>query len=257
MKLAFRKFGEGKALLILHGLFGQSDNWNTLAKQFSEQNFEVFTIDLRNHGLSPQHEDWNYEVMANDIKEFIIDYNIKNPILLGHSMGGKVAMTFALNYDGIIEKLIVADIAPVQYPAHHHEVLHALNSVDFNQVTTRKDIEEILSKSISDFGTRQFLLKNIYWENSAENKMNWRFNLKVITEKYHEILSEVNHKSSLVNTLFIRGEKSNYILDEHIDGITERFPNSKLVTIPNAGHWVHAEQPKLFFDEVMRFIYLH
>jgi pimeloyl-ACP methyl ester carboxylesterase len=121
-------------------------------------------------------------------------------------------------------------------------------------VKSRKEVEEILANNIHDFGTRQFLLKNIYWENSAENKMNWRFNLKVITEKYHEILSEVNHKSSLVNTLFIRGEKSNYILDEHIDGITKRFPNSKLITIPNAGHWVHAEQPKLFFDEVMKFI---
>ena len=255
MKLAFRKFGEGKALLILHGLFGQSDNWNTLAKQFSEQNFEVFTIDLRNHGLSPHHQTWDYEVMASDIYEFIHDYNIQHPILLGHSMGGKVAMNFALNYDDLLlDKLIVADIAPVQYPAHHHEVLHALNAVDFNLVKSRKEVEEILANSIHDFGTRQFLLKNIYWENSAENKMNWRFNLKVITEKYNEILSEVNHKSSLVNTLFIRGEKSNYILDEHIDGITERFPNSKLVTIPNAGHWVHAEQPKLFFDEVMKFI---
>jgi len=254
MKLAFRKFGEGKALIILHGLFGQSDNWNTLAKNFSENNFEVFTIDLRNHGLSPQHEEWNYEIMANDIYEFIQDYNIKQPILLGHSMGGKVAMTFALNYDGILDKLIVADIAPVLYPAHHHEVLHALNAVDFNLVKTRKEVEDILSKSISDFGTRQFLLKNIYWENSAENKMNWRFNLKVIIEKYHEILNEVVHSNSLVDTLFIRGEKSNYILDEHIDGISERFPNSKLVTIPNAGHWVHAEQPKLFFDEVIKFI---
>lgn len=254
MKLAFRKFGEGKALLILHGLFGQSDNWNTLAKQFSEQNFEAFTIDLRNHGLSPHHQAWDYEVMANDIYEFIRDYNIQQPILLGHSMGGKVAMNFALNYDGILDKLIVADIAPVQYPSHHHEVLQALNAVDFNKVKSRKEVEEILSKSIADFGTRQFLLKNIYWENSPENKMNWRFNLKVITEKYHEILCEVTRKNSLVECLFIRGEKSNYILEEHIDAIIERFPNSKHVTIPNAGHWVHAEQPKLFFEEVIKFI---
>ena len=117
MKLAFRKFGEGKALLILHGLFGQSDNWNTLAKQFSEQNFEVFTIDLRNHGLSPHHQAWDYEVMASDIYEFIHDYNIQHPILLGHSMGGKVAMNFALNYDDLLlDKLIVADIAPVRPP---------------------------------------------------------------------------------------------------------------------------------------------
>jgi len=254
MSLSFRKYGEGQPLIILHGLFGQSDNWNSLAKNFAEKNFAVYTIDLRNHGLSPHHDEWNYEVMADDIRIFIDEHNIQYPILLGHSMGGKVAMTFALNYGGILEKLIVADIAPVKYPAHHHEVLHALNSVDFNQVTSRKDVEEILSKSISDFGTRQFLLKNIYWENSSENKMNWRFNLNVITEKYEEILKEVIEKSSNVNTLFIRGEKSNYILDEHIDSITERFPNSKLITIPNAGHWVHAEQPKLFYEAVMSFV---
>lgn len=254
MKLAFRKYGAGKPLLILHGLFGQSDNWNTLAKNFSVNNFEVFTIDLRNHGLSPHSEDWNYEVMANDILELINDNNLKQPIIIGHSMGGKVAMTFALNFDGIIDKLIIVDIAPVQYPAHHYEVLYALNKVDFNKLNTRKEVEDILANSISDFGTRQFLLKNIYWENSIENKMNWRFNLNVISKNYHEILSEIPHKFSLVNTLFIRGDKSKYILDSHINSIKERFPNAKLVSIPNAGHWVHAEQPKLFYEEVINFL---
>jgi pimeloyl-ACP methyl ester carboxylesterase len=255
MKLAFRKYGAGKPILILHGLFGQSDNWNTLAKNFSENNFEVFAIDLRNHGLSPHSDEWNYEVMANDILEFINDNNLMQPIIIGHSMGGKVAMTFALNFDGIIDKLIVVDIAPINYPAHHHEVLYALNEVDFNKLHTRKDVEDILAKSISDFGTRQFLLKNIYWENSIENKMNWRFNLNVISKNYHEILNEVTNKCSLVNTLFIRGEKSKYILDSHINSINERFPNAKLVSIPNAGHWVHAEQPKLFYEEVIKFLF--
>jgi pimeloyl-ACP methyl ester carboxylesterase len=254
MKLAFRKYGFGKPLLILHGLFGQSDNWNTLAKNFSDKNFEVFTIDLRNHGLSPHSEEWSYELMANDIMEFIKDNNLQQPVIIGHSMGGKVAMTFALNFDGIIDKLIVVDIAPVKYPAHHQEVLIALNAVDFNKLHSRKEVEDILAKSITDFGTRQFLLKNIYWENSIENKMNWRFNLKVISKNYDEILSEVTHKSSFVNTLFIRGEKSNYILDNHIASINERFPNAKLIGIPNAGHWVHAEQPKLFYDEVIKFL---
>jgi esterase len=254
MKLAFRKYGNGKPLIILHGLFGQSDNWNTLAKNFSENKFEVFTLDLRNHGLSPHSEEWNYNVMAEDILQFLQDNNLYRPIILGHSMGGKVAMTFAINYNGLIDKLIVADIAPVEYPAHHNEILFALNSVDFNNLHTRKEVDDVLSKIISDFGTRQFLLKNIYWENIPENRMNWRFNLKVICKNYNEILSEVINKSSNVEALFIKGENSNYILDNHITAINERFSNSKLVSIPNAGHWVHADQPKLFYEEVIKFL---
>src|ERR1035437_8894201 len=174
MQLAFRKYGSGQPLLILHGLFGQSDNWNTLAKRFGENGFETFTIDQRNHGLSPHSDIMNYEVMADDIKEFIETHNLKNPILLGHSLGGKVAMSFALKYPGVLDKLIVVDMSPKEYEPHHDSVIQALNAVDFSKINTRKEAEAILNEFIPDFGTKQFLLKNIYWEDAANNKMNWR-----------------------------------------------------------------------------------
>ena len=255
MQLAYRKYGEGQPLLILHGLFGQSDNWNTLAKRFSENGFEVYTIDQRNHGLSPHSDIWNYEAMADDIKEFINEHNLENPILLGHSMGGKTAMFFALKYDGALDKLIVADMSPRAYEPHHDIVLDALNAVDFSKINTRKEAEAVLSEYITDFGTKQFLLKNIYWEDTAGSKMNWRFNLPIITKNSNETLVAVPERTSNVNTLFLRGEKSNYI-NEAVDipEIKERFPNYKLQTIANAGHWLHAEQPEAFYQAVIDFI---
>ncbi len=254
MQLAFRKYGSGQPLLILHGLFGQSDNWNTLAKRFGENGFETFTIDQRNHGLSPHSDVWNYEVMADDIKEFIETHKLQNPILLGHSMGGKVAMYFAMKHENVLDKLIVADMSPRKYELHHVEVLKALNSVDFSKISTRKEAEKILIEFISDFGTKQFLLKNIYWEDTVSSKMNWRFNLKVISKKYNEILSAVPEKVSDTQTLFIRGEKSKYISDIDILEIKKRFPNYKLETVANSGHWVHADQPESFYQTVINFI---
>ncbi|HEY1039941.1 MAG TPA: alpha/beta fold hydrolase [Bacteroidia bacterium] len=253
MQLAYRKFGEGQPLLILHGLFGQMDNWNTLAKRFGEQGFEVYAIDQRNHGLSPHSTEWNYELMAEDILEFINEHKLQNPVLLGHSMGGKTAMFFELAHPGILDKLIVADMAPIAYPAHHNEVIKALKSVDFNTITTRKEAEATLSQYISDFGTKQFLLKNIYWTEGNE-RMGWRFNLEVIADKYNEILVPAPAGKSNVKTAFIRGAKSNYVADTDLPEIASRFPNYELITIPNAGHWVHAEQPDLFYEAVIKFL---
>ncbi|MGZ3864119.1 MAG: alpha/beta fold hydrolase [Bacteroidia bacterium] len=254
MQLAFRKYGSGQPLLILHGLFGQSDNWNTLAKRFGDTGFEVYTIDLRNHGLSPHSEEWNYEVMADDIEEFISEHNLQDPVLLGHSMGGKVAMYFATKYPGMLDKLIVADMSPRAYEPHHASVLDALNAVDFSEINNRREAEAVLSKYIDDFGTKQFLLKNIYWEDNANNKMNWRFNLPVITRKYSAILDSVPEQKTDVKTLFIRGEKTNYIREVDIAEIEKRFVNYTLDTIPGAGHWVHAEKPNEFYDSVFNFI---
>jgi pimeloyl-ACP methyl ester carboxylesterase len=252
MKLAFREYGEGQPLIILHGLFGQSDNWNTLSKGFAEKGFRVFTIDQRNHGLSPHSEDWNYDVMASDLKEFIEEHQLKDPIILGHSMGGKTVMFFELTYPGISSKLIIADIAARASVRHHDAVLKALNAVDFNVLTTRKEAEAVLNEHIDDFGTKQFLLKNIYW--GDDEKMAWRFNLKVMTQKYDEILAEVPQKTSDVKTMIMRGEKSNYISDADAEDMKTRFPNSVLVTIKDAGHWIHAEKPKEFFESVLAFI---
>ncbi len=254
MKLAYREFGTGQALIILHGLFGQSDNWNTLAKNFAEQNFRVFTVDQRNHGLSPHSAVWNYEVMADDLHEFILEHNLHQPIILGHSMGGKTAMFFEWKYAHVTSKIIIVDISPRAYGPHHSDVLKALNAVDFSVTKTRKEAEAKLSEYISDLGTKQFLLKNIYWKDAENNIMDWRFNLKVIGDQIEVVGIEVPVFKSDVSCLVISGERSNYISEKDLEDFDLRFTNYTLQTIAGAGHWVHAEKPKEFFDVVMEFL---
>lgn len=254
MKLAYRDFGTGQPLIILHGLFGQSDNWNTLAKQFSEQGFHVYTIDQRNHGLSPHHHEWDYELMADDLHKFINDHQIQNPILMGHSMGGKTVMFFEKKYPGIADKIIIADISPRAYEPHHAEVLKALHAVDFKEIKTRKEAEAKMNEHIQDFGTKQFLLKNIYWRDSDSNLMDWRFNLKTISENYDNVSVKVPHFTSNSPCLIIKGERSSYITENDKEEFRSMFSDCKFETIAAAGHWVHAEKPKEYFDVVMKFI---
>lgn len=254
LDLAYREYGTGQPLIILHGLFGQSDNWNSLSKLFAEKGFRVFTVDQRNHGLSPHSDEWTYEAMAKDLLQFINSHQLQKPILLGHSMGGKTVMFFEVMFPGVSDKSIVVDIAPRAYTPHHDEVLTALNAVDFDTITARKEAEDILSHYINDFGTKQFLLKNIYWRTDDSKKMAWRFNLKTITENYNNVGVAVPVGLSESNTLFIRGEKSKYIQDEDLALIEKLFPNYSLKTISNAGHWVHAEQPQAFYQSVIEFI---
>ena len=254
MKLAYREYGQGKPLIILHGLFGQSDNWNTLAKQFAENGFRVFTLDLRNHGLSAHSEDWNYDLMAQDIERFILEHELKQPILLGHSMGGKVVMFFEKNFPKVASKVIIADIAAKEYPPHHTSVLNALHAVDFSVVKNRKEAEAEMNKHISDFGTKQFLLKNIYWRDTTNNMMDWRFNLDVITKKYDSIREKVPFYQSDLPCLVIKGGLSDYINANDDEDFKKRYANLRIETIENAGHWVHAEKPKEFFEVVMQFL---
>lgn len=214
----------------------------------------MFTLDQRNHGLSPHSDIWSYEAMADDLKEFIDDHALANPILLGHSMGGKTVMFFEWKYGGVTDKIIIADISPRAYPPHHDDVLKALHAVDFSVVKTRKEAEAKMNEYITDFGTKQFLLKNIYWKDSEANLMDWRFNLAAITKHYNNISIKVPEFKSDALCQVIRGEKSNYILDSDLPDFSERFSNYRLDTIPGAGHWVHAEKPKEFFDVVLSFI---
>ena len=254
MELKYREYGQGQPLIILHGLFGQSDNWNTLAKRFADTDFRVFAIDQRNHGLSPHSTVWDYQAMAQDLKEFIETHQLHQPIIIGHSMGGKTVMFFELLFPHIAKQLVVVDIAPRAYESHHDTVLQALNAVDFNTITTRKEAEAVLNEYITDFGTKQFLLKNIYWKDDESKQMAWRFNLETITKEYNTIGVEIPDGESDTDTLFIRGEKSNYILDSDINLIKQHFSHYQLKTIANSGHWVHAEQPEAFFKCVMAFI---
>jgi esterase len=254
MKLAYREFGQGKALIILHGLFGQSDNWNTFARSFADKGFQVFTLDQRNHGLSQHSDVWDYEVMANDLKEFIDEHQLKDPILLGHSMGGKTVLFFEQMFPGLAKKLIIVDIATRAYKSHHMDVLKALHAVNFDSIQTRKEAENVMNSHIPDFGTKQFLLKNIYWKDNADQKMDWRFNLKVISLNYDNIRVAVPFQVSQTNTLIIKGGKSHYISEEDELDYKARFPKSELVSIAEADHWVHAEKPKEFSEAVLNFI---
>ncbi len=251
MELNFKKVGDGEPLIILHGLFGSLDNWLTLAKKLG-QHFEVYLVDARNHGQSPHSEEFNYDVMADDLYEFLMQHNIIDPIILGHSMGGKTAMQFAMNYPTRLIKLIVADIAPKPYPVHHTSIITGMRALNFNKIKTRKVADEQLSRHINDSSTRQFLLKNLYWVEKEE--LAWRFNLPVI-DRDIEIIGQglQNIETFEKPTLFIRGEKSNYITENDYEPIAAIFPKSSIKSLAS-GHWVHAEKPQEFLALLTSFL---
>lgn len=252
MQLNFKKIGEGTPLIILHGLFGSLDNWMTIAKELGKD-FEVYILDARNHGQSPHDEVFNYQVMVEDLKEFIEEHRMINPIILGHSMGGKTAMQFAVNYPYLLSKLIVVDIAPKAYPIHHDLIINSLKSLNFNEIKTRKEAEDKLVQYIFDVSTRQFLLKNLYW--AAQDQLAFRFNLGAISKNIDEVGAEIEFTSPFYqHTLFIRGDHSNYILDSDFEQIFTIFPNAQIKTIENSGHWVHAEQPFTFLSLIKAFL---
>jgi len=250
LDLFFKELGKGKPLVILHGLFGFSDNWLTHAKKFSEY-FRVILVDLRNHGHSPWSENFSYSLMVEDLYELIRKLNLSEIILLGHSMGGKVAMHFAQKYPNLLDKMIVVDMGVKQYSPHHQHILEAVQHIDINTLSARSEAEKILSSFIESVGVVQFLLKNLYYQDKG--KLAWRVNFNVLNNSMTEILSELPFEESLVQTLFMRGELSQYILDSDVSKIETYFPDSQFVTIANAGHWVHAEAPNEFTDEVLAF----
>lgn len=245
--------GEGKPLLILHGFLGMSDNWKTMGTQFAANGFQVHLLDLRNHGKSFHSDEFSYEIMARDVYDYCKANNLEKVNIIGHSMGGKTAMLFATIHPEMVEKLIVADIGPKFYPQHHQSILEGLNAVDFSKKPSRNEVEEILSKYITDFGTRQFLLKSLYWQEPGQ--LAFRFNLAVFNKKMEEIGKPLSENAVFNKPiLFIRGGNSNYILDEDFQNIQQHFPNSRIETIPNVGHWLHAENPKLFYEIASSFL---
>jgi pimeloyl-ACP methyl ester carboxylesterase len=245
--------GKGKGLLILHGFLGMSDNWKTMGMQFAADGFEVHLLDLRNHGRSLHSEEFSYEIMTQDIFEYCKANNLEKIDILGHSMGGKTAMLFATIHPEMVEKLIVADIGSKFYPPHHQTILAGLNAVDFSKKPSRNEVEEILTQYITDFGTRQFLMKSLYWQEPGQ--LAFRFNLAVFNKKIEEI-GKALPENLVFNkpALFIRGGNSNYILDDDFENIYKHFPNSIIETIPSVGHWLHAENPKMFYEITNSFL---
>jgi len=250
MKLYFRELGEGFPLVILHGLFGMSDNWMSIGKKLSD-NYRVIIPDLRNHGSSPHDRAWDYNVMTRDLDELIQSLNIDRFHLMGHSMGGKVAMNYVRVFGDKVQKLIVIDIAPRYYPVHHQKILEALLSVDLENIQTRKEAEEQLERHIDNWGIRQFLLKNLKRDDEG---FKWKFNLNIINEQIENVGAEISGFVAEVPTLFVAGSGSDYINQQDKTEIRELFTNSLIISIKGAGHWIHADKPDEFLESVTRFL---
>ena len=254
MKLNYKKIGEGgQAIVILHGVFGSLDNWATVSKSIADAGYVVYLVDQRNHGRSPHSDEFTYEAMAADLAEFIEDHGLEKPILVGHSMGGKTVMQYAETYPGTYDKLVIVDIGPKAYPPHHQRLIEGLNALPVSEIEDRQQADTLFSTYEPNVGVRQFLLKNLY--RSDTGAFAWRFNLPVLTELQANVGSEIPHLRQITEpTLFIRGAGSGYLKDEDWEGIQAMFPNAELVTIPKSGHWVHAEQPRLFVEALTSFL---
>lgn len=253
MKLHSNIFGTGEPMIILHGFLGMGDNWKTLGKKYSELGYEVHLVDQRNHGRSPHSEHFSYSHMSSDLLAYCKTHQLNKIILLGHSMGGKTAMQFAHEYPNKIEKLIVADISPKYYAPHHQDILASLQSLDFSEIKSRTDAEKVLKEYIKDTGTRMFLLKNLY--RMEQNKFGLRINLSILSEKVIEIGKALPENAFFEGaTLFLRGDRSNYIKNQEINYLKKHFPNYILKTVSNAGHWLHAENPMEFFKYSSEFL---
>ncbi|RLD68682.1 MAG: alpha/beta hydrolase [Bacteroidetes bacterium] len=267
MELFFRKYGEGTPIVIVHGLYGSSDNWVTIGRRLAE-NFEVFIIDQRNHGRSPHSKLHNYDLMVDDLYNFLEKQDIKKAVLVGHSMGGKTVMQFAYQYSEKVSALIVLDIVPKSYvqiakknesEISHYGILKAMKDVNFSIINNRKDVDRELEKVIKNIRIRQFLLKNIHRD--KDNSLSWGLNVEALYNGLDEILNGMDtglyHTGDAITgfpVLFIRGANSKYILDGDIERIETIFPYAELKTIDNAGHWLHAEQPQKLVSLIEDFL---
>lgn len=250
MKLFFRRYGiEGnQPLIILHGLFGISDNWVTYGRRIADEGFDVFIPDQRNHGMSPHSDVFNYLAMTDDLFQFIEEENIKHPILLGHSMGGKVAMRFALEYPYIVKKLVVVDISLKAYGdrPHHRNIIEAMQSVELDTLKSRQEVEAHLKQRVKEIRIRQFLMKNLHWRD--KDSLEWRINLSGISQNLNQMFDAIETSETFNKpTLFVRGGASDYILPEDFPQIRWNFPFTEILTIEGASHWVHAEAFEQFY----------
>lgn len=253
MQLNYKSFGSGFPVIILHGLLGSLDNWQTIAKKIGEQ-FTVYIIDQRNHGKSPHTDEFSYDLLSADLLEFMDTHNIRQAHLVGHSMGGKVVMHFALHHADRVAKLVVVDVAPVQYGDRHSDVFGALFAADAEHAESREQVEKVLrAKLDNDETTVQFLMKGLNRDDDGKH-FTWKFNTKVLWGHYAEISDAITGTPFEGETLFIKGQKSSYVTSSNYGEIMDLFPNNELVEIKEAGHWVHAEKPAEFTAEVLKFL---
>ena len=251
MQLNFKKSGSGPPLVILHGLFGSLDNWFSIAKELVEH-YTLYLVDQRNHGDSPHSTEWNYGVMVEDLLELLDAEGLDSVYLMGHSMGGKTVMNFAVQYPERVSKLIVGDIAPRYYPIHHQVILEGLNALDLSQLQSRKEADDLLAPYIPELGIRQFLLKSL---GRDANGFAWKINLSVITQHIEEVGKALDEETVFEGpTLFLGGANSSYIQEKDLPDMKRHFPNCTWISIPNAGHWLHAEQPQAVVAEMRKFL---
>jgi pimeloyl-ACP methyl ester carboxylesterase len=239
-------------LMIVHGLFGSLDNWQSLAKKWSES-FRVISVDVRNHGRSFHSDDMKFESLVNDLYSIIGHENVKKLHLLGHSMGGKIAMEFAAIYPDIIDRLIIVDVAPYPYPPHHTEVFDMLQAIDLSSLSSRVEIEKEVRNRIDNESVIQFMMKNIR-RNEISLTFEWKFNLSVLSRDYLYLIQRLPSQGFNGHTLFIGGEESKYITKETSLYLFDLYPKAVLEYVANAGHWVHADNPSEFYDKVTSFI---
>jgi len=251
VKLYSRVLGEGQPLLIIHGLFGMSDNWQSLAKRYADY-FEVHLIDQRNHGRSPHADEFSYLHLSNDLHQYIIDNQLNDVVIIGHSLGGKTAMQFAVSYPELLSKLIIVDISPRFYPIHHDKIIEGLKMLDFSILKSRSQADAVLSEYIEEGDVRQFLLKSMYWKEKGQ--LDFRFNLKSISQNIANVGEALDNEANCsIPTLFIKGGNSNYINDDDEDLIFKHFTDAEIQTVDEVGHWLHAEKPQEFFEMTVRF----
>ena len=253
MNLNFKVYGSGYPLLILHGLMGSLDNWQSIAKKLGEH-FAVYTIDQRNHGRSPHTTEFSYDLLVGDLLEFMQQQGLGRAHLIGHSMGGKVVMKMALEHPQKVNKLVVVDVAPVEYEDRHSMVFKALLAVDLKLLQSRQQAEATLREYLgSDESTVQFLMKGLYRDD--DNTFQWRFNVKSLYDSYDEISSGLSSDKPFDGeTLFVKGERSSYINASNFSEIMDLFPHNQLAEIAGAGHWAHADDPLAFIAEVEQFL---
>lgn len=255
VELHLRRLGPPGAtpVVILHGLFGSSDNWGSIGKELAEPTddhapLDVLLVDLRDHGRSPHTTATSYPLMAADVHALVTGLGLKDIVLVGHSMGGKAAMVFAQRWPELIKQLIVIDISPKEHENNHAHIIHALRTADLAPGRSRKDVEAHIAQQVKEPGVVQFLMKSLYWK--EDEQLAWRMNVELLERELPAILAAIAPEPVRVPTLFVRGGQSDYILREDIPAIREQFPNSRVETVPYAGHWVHAQAP----DEVIAWI---